>query len=90
MFRHDCPLAVESASTPWSLLPKQTWRYSLPTDILLSAVSILVVALLSSEVPEGLWNYPVDCVVVVLRYCGFTFSFFLKCTPGVSPLGVLQ
>jgi hypothetical protein len=42
MFRHDCPLAVKSASMPWYLLPKQTWGDSLPTDILLSAVSGLL------------------------------------------------
>jgi hypothetical protein len=41
------------------LLPKQTWRDSLPIDMLLSAVSILVVALPSSEVPEQLLNNPV-------------------------------
>jgi hypothetical protein len=38
---------------------KQTWRDSLPTDMLLSAVSILVFVLPSSEVPERLMNYPV-------------------------------
>ena len=37
----------------------QTWRDSLPIDMLLSAVSVLVVAQPSSEVPEGLMNYPV-------------------------------
>jgi len=31
----------------------------LPIDMLLSAVSVLVVAQPSSEVPEGLVNYPV-------------------------------
>jgi hypothetical protein len=59
MFHYDCPLAVKSASTPWHLLPKQTWRDSLPTDMLLSAVSVLAAALPSSEVPEGVMNYPV-------------------------------
>jgi hypothetical protein len=59
MFCHNCPLAVKTASTPWRLLPKQTWRDSVPIDILLSAVSFLVVALPSSEVPEGRMNYPV-------------------------------
>jgi len=38
---------------------KKTWRDSLPIDMLLSAVSVLVVAQLSSEVPEGHMNYPV-------------------------------
>jgi hypothetical protein len=49
MFRQDCPLVVKSTSMPWCLLPKQTWRDSWPTDILLSAVSILVVVLPSSH-----------------------------------------
>ena len=38
---------------------KQTWRDSLPIDMLLSAVSFLVVAQSSSEIPEGLMNNPV-------------------------------
>jgi len=65
MLRHDCPLAVKPASTPWRLVPlpkkeiKPTWRDSLPIDMLLSAVSVLVVAQPSWEVPEGLMNYPV-------------------------------
>jgi hypothetical protein len=59
MFHHDCSLEVKPASTPWRLLSKQTWRDSLPIDMLLSAVSVLVVALLSLEVLEGLMNYPV-------------------------------
>jgi len=60
MFRHDCPLAVKPASTPRRLVHKKTWRDSLPIDMLLSAVSVLVVVQLSSEVPEGLMNYPVQ------------------------------
>ena len=59
MFSHDCPLAVKPVSTPWRLVHKNTWLYSLPIDMLLSAVSVLVVAHQSSEVPEGLMNYPV-------------------------------
>jgi hypothetical protein len=59
MFHHDCPLAVKPASMLWRLLPKQTWRDSLPIDMLLSAVSVFVVGLLSLEIPEGLMNYPV-------------------------------
>jgi hypothetical protein len=47
---------VEPASTPST---KKTWRDSLPTDMLLSAVSVLVVAQSSSEIPEGLMNNPV-------------------------------
>ena len=38
---------------------KKTWRDSATIDMFLSAVSVLVVAQLSSEVPEGLMNYPV-------------------------------
>jgi hypothetical protein len=45
---------VEPASTPST---KRTWRDSLPIDMLLSAVSVLVVA--QSEIPEGLINNPV-------------------------------
>jgi hypothetical protein len=60
MFRNDCPYQ-------WNLQvrhgayyrKKKTWRDSLPTDTLLSAVSVLVVALPSSEFQEGLTHYPV-------------------------------
>ena len=38
---------------------KKTWRDSLPIDMLLSGVSVLVVAQSSSEIPEGLMNNPV-------------------------------
>jgi len=38
---------------------KKTWRDSAPIDMFLSAVPVLVVVQLSSEVPEGLMNYPV-------------------------------
>jgi hypothetical protein len=55
-FRHDCPLAVKPASTPRCLVHKKTWRDSLPIDMLLSAVSVLVVAQTSSEFPEGVMN----------------------------------
>jgi len=44
-------------------------RDSLPIDMLISAVSVLVVAQSSSEIPEGLMNNP----VVIL-------SFFLQST----------
>ena len=50
IFRHDYPLAVEPGSTPRPLIQK-AWRDSLPIDMLLSAVSVLVVAKSSSEVP---------------------------------------
>ena len=60
IFRHDYPLAVEPGSTPRPLVQKnKTWRDSLPIDMLLSAVSVLVVAQSSTEIPEGLMNNPV-------------------------------
>ena len=60
MFRHDCPLAVKHASKPRRLVhKKKKWRSSLPIDMLLYAVSVLVVVQPSSEFPEGLMNYPV-------------------------------
>jgi hypothetical protein len=80
IFRHDYSLAVELGSTPKPLVQKRTWRDSLPIDILLSAVSVLVVAQSSSEIPEGLMNNPVyrktksvtlQCVILK----GFGFHF---------------
>ena len=59
IFRHDYPLAVETASTPRPLVQNKTLRDSLPIDMLLSAMSFLVVAQSSSEVLEGLMNNPV-------------------------------
>jgi hypothetical protein len=50
---------VKPASTPWRLLPEKTWRDSLPVDMRLSVVSVLVDARPSSEVPDRLMNYPV-------------------------------
>ena len=50
---------MEPGSTPRPLVQKKTWRDSLPIDMLLSAVSVLVVAQSSSEIPEGLMNNPV-------------------------------
>ena len=58
-FIHDYPLAVEPGSTPRPLVQKKTLRDSLHIDMLLSAVSVLVVAQSSSEIPEGLMNNPV-------------------------------
>jgi len=63
IFLHDYPVAVEPGSTPRPLVQKKTWRDSLSIDMLLSAVSILVVAQSSSEIPEGLMNNP------VLHFC---------------------
>ena len=69
IFLHDCPLAVEPGSTPRPLVQKKkTWRDSLPIDMLLSAVSVLVVAQSSSEIPEGRMNnsvYKDECAFTV-------------------------
>ena len=43
---------------------KKTLRDSLPIDMLLSALSFLVVAQSSSEIPEGLMNNPVYMVTI--------------------------
>jgi hypothetical protein len=48
------PLAMKTASKPW-----HTWRGSIYIDKVLSAISLLFVALPSSEVPEELMNYPI-------------------------------
>ena len=58
IFLHDYPLAVEPGSTPRPLIQKKILERSLPIDMLLSAVSVLVVAQSSSEIPEGLMNNP--------------------------------
>jgi hypothetical protein len=58
------PLAVKLASTPRRLVQKKTWRDSLSIDMLLSAVSVLVVAHSSSEIPEGFMNNPVLYIVI--------------------------
>jgi len=71
MFSHDCPLAVKPASTPRRLVQKKkkkTWRDSLPIDVLLSAVSVLVVVQQSSEILEGLTNYPVYASVLISSF----------------------
>ena len=60
IFLHDYPLAVEPGSTPRPLVQKKLGRDSLPIDMLLSAVSFLVVAQSSLEIPEGLMNNPVN------------------------------
>jgi hypothetical protein len=65
MLRHDHPIAVKPASMPWYLLPKQTCKDSLPIDTFHSAVFILVIALLSLEIPEGLTNYSVYVFLVM-------------------------
>ena len=60
IFLHDYPLVVEPGSTPRPVVQKKkSWTDSLPIDMLLSAVSVLVVAQSSSEIPLGLMNNPV-------------------------------
>ena len=66
---------------PRPLVQKKPWRDSLSIDMLLSAVSVLVVAQSSSEIPEGLMNNPV-CPRLVLdmdhrnanKFLAFKFS----------------
>jgi hypothetical protein len=65
MFRHDCPLTVKLASTQWNLV-KKTWRDSAPIGMFFSAVYVLVVVQLSSEVPEGLMNNTVFLLILII------------------------
>ena len=54
---------------------KNAWRDSLPIDMLLSAVSVLVVAQSSSEIPEGLMNNPVYRLqYYIIRTISFSFE----------------
>jgi len=58
-------------------------RDSLPIDMLLSAVSVLVVAQSSSEVPEGLMNNPVSLVLkfgnsLFCQQCIYAFCVDLR------------
>ena len=82
MFCHDCPLAAKPANTPRRLLPKQTWTDSLPTDMLPSAVCILVLAQPSSEFPEGIINYPVYVQIAV--HCNIVLQQRNKIKQGIS------
>jgi len=52
-------------------------RDSLPIDMLLSAVSILVVAQSSSEVPEGLMNNPVYIFIYIYLYIYIFIYIFI-------------
>ena len=79
IFLHNYPLAVELVSTPRPLVQKKTWRDSLPIDMLLSAVSVLVVAQSSSEILEGLINNPVYLFLVFLIYNTNYFPTKIKC-----------
>jgi hypothetical protein len=59
---------VEPGSTPRPLVQKKTWRDFVPIDMILSAVSVLVLAQSSSEIPEELMNNPVYGTKLV-EYC---------------------
>jgi hypothetical protein len=61
------PPRVKPTSRPWHLAHKKNW-----IDMLLSAVSVLVGAQPSSEVPEGLPN----CPVYTLSYLMYIQVFF--------------
>jgi hypothetical protein len=77
MFRHDCRLAIKPASTPLRLVhKKKTWRDSLLIYMLLSAVSVSVVARRISEVPEGLVNNPVHCTACPPRNVTMLIVFY--------------
>ena len=84
IFRHDYPLAVEPASTPRPLVQKKTLRDSLPIDMILSAVYVLVVAQSSSEVPEGLMNNPVYCSISSCFHVFHIVHTYLKLSPIVD------
>jgi len=59
IFLHDYPLAVEPGSTPRPLVQKKNGEILYLLICSFSAVSVLVVAQSSSEIPEGLMNNPV-------------------------------
>ena len=59
IFRQDYPPSGGTWKYAKAPSTKKTWRDSLPLDILLSALSVLIVAQSSSEIPEGLMNNPV-------------------------------
>ena len=99
IFRHDYPLAVEPASTPRPLVQKKTLRDSVPIDMFLSAVSVLVVAQSSSEVPEGLTNNPVYIYIYIYIFntvfelnikllsacrCELFYMLDYVCIPGIT------
>jgi len=59
IFLHDYPPSGGTWKYAKALSTKKTCRDSLPIDMLPSAVSVLVVAQSSSEIPEGIMNNPV-------------------------------
>ena len=65
IFRHDYPPSGGTCNHAKASSTKKTLRDSLPIDMLLSAVSVLVVAQSSSEIPEGLINNPVYIYIYI-------------------------
>jgi hypothetical protein len=59
------PRNVSKAKVPST---KNTWRDPLPIDMLLSAVSVLVVVQSIFEIPDGLMNNPVYAQTNVKTY----------------------
>ena len=89
-FLIHCPRHVSSRLPPsgetckYATAPiTQSWTDSLPIDMLLSALSVLVVAQSSSEVPEGLINYPVYIYIAkyFYNYNNFIFQWYVAVTP---------
>jgi hypothetical protein len=61
MFRHDCLLVVKLASTPGSLLPKLTWRDSVPIDMLL-AFCCVCLGCCAAEFRNSGGTYELPCI----------------------------
>jgi hypothetical protein len=81
---------VEPGSMPRPLVQKKTWIDSLPIDMLLSALSFLVVAHSSSEIPEGLTNNPVYKTLIRSRSEVWTLSQTVEKMLNVSEKKVLK
>jgi hypothetical protein len=61
--------------------PPKTWKDSLPIDMLLCGVSVLVFALPSSEIQEGLMNYSVEAIFhnyCMFRHLAFRVELFIN------------
>ena len=74
------PSSGETCKYATAPITQKTWRDSLPIDMLLSAVSVLVVAQQISEVPEGLKNYPVYSMNWLVLVGWQAKSFWRICT----------
>ena len=69
---------MNSSREPGNAGRTETWRDSLPIDMLLSAVRVLVVAQSSSEIPEGFMNNPVYSQRVLLYVRSFEWPCVRK------------